>query len=422
MSFARKKFNDFCSENGIHRELTALYTPEQNGVAERKNRTVVEMVRSMLKTKTLPDRFWAEAVATSVYLLNLSPTKAVMNRSTDYRTPFEAWYNQKPSVSHLKVFGCIAYCLKNAQSRKKLDQKSDKCIFIGYCSRSKAYRLYNPDTQKIITSRNVVFDENAKWGLQNTDEDESHVAPFEDGGKNVGASSNPAASPDDGSGDSDHENSSSDSPHTPATSGSESSSSGSESSHKKFRSLKDIYETSQFALSIMEPRTYEEANKTKEWRNAMEEELEALKKNQTWSLVNLPSRKRAIALKWVFKTKLKADGTIQKYKARIVAKGYTQEYGVDFEDTFSPVARFETIQVIMSLAAQKEWPIYQFDVKSAFLNGLLQEEVYVLQPSGFEIKGEEEKVYKLHKALYGLKQPRERGIAELTDTYRNMVI
>lgn len=114
--------------------MTAPYTPEQNGVAERKNRTVVEMARSLLLAKGLSNGFWAEAVATSVYLLNLSSTKAVMNR-----TPFEAWHGTKPSVSHLRVFGCITYALVNSQVRQKLDEKSEKCIFIGYCTRSKAY-------------------------------------------------------------------------------------------------------------------------------------------------------------------------------------------------------------------------------------------------------------------------------------------
>ena len=137
--FISKEFNLFCEEEGIQRELTAPYTPEQNGIAERKNRTIVEMARSMLQARKLPNQFWAEAVATSVYLLNISPTKAVMNR-----TPYEAWHGRKPSVSHLRIFGCVAYALKHPQVRQKLDEKSEKCIFIGYCTQSKAYKLYNP--------------------------------------------------------------------------------------------------------------------------------------------------------------------------------------------------------------------------------------------------------------------------------------
>jgi len=128
--FLSDDFNLFCDENGIRRELTSPYSPQQNGVAERKNRIVVEMARSLLNGRGLPVHFWGEAVAAAVYLLNLSPTKAVLNQ-----TPYEAWTGRKPRVSHLKVFGCIAYALVNIRS--KLDEKSEKCIFIGYSPQSK---------------------------------------------------------------------------------------------------------------------------------------------------------------------------------------------------------------------------------------------------------------------------------------------
>ena len=123
--FLSNEFNYFCEENGIRRELTAPYTPEQKGVVEHKNRTVVEMARSLLKGKDLPNQYWAEAVASTVYFLNFSPTKAVQNI-----TPYEAWKGTKPTVSHLKVFSSIAYALLDSQNRKKLDEKLMKCIFI----------------------------------------------------------------------------------------------------------------------------------------------------------------------------------------------------------------------------------------------------------------------------------------------------
>ena len=151
-------FNHFYKERGIHRELITPYTLEQNEVAKRKNRTVVGMTRSMLQVKDLSDVFWVEAVSTSVYLLNISPTKAIMNK-----TPFEAWCSKNPNVSHLRVFGCISYALVPSQVRQKLDGKFEKCIFVGYCTQSKAYRLYNPLNGKILTIRDVVFDENVSW-------------------------------------------------------------------------------------------------------------------------------------------------------------------------------------------------------------------------------------------------------------------
>ena len=150
--------------------------------------------------------------------------------------------------------------------------------------------------------------------------------------------------------------------------------------------------------------TVEDAMEKKEWRDAMEDELLSIQRNGTWELVDLPEGKNVISLKWIFKTKFLPDGSIQKYKARLVARGFLQQQGIDFEETFAPVARFETVRLILALAAHKQWKIFQFDVKSAFLNGDLEEEVYVCQPPGFENMEEENKVYRLRKALYGLKQ------------------
>nr|ABW74566.1 integrase [Boechera divaricarpa] len=389
--FTSTKFNQFCEKEGIHHELTTAYTPEQNGVAERKNTTVVEMARSMLKERNLPNQFWAESVRTAVYLLNISPTKAVLNR-----TPYEAWCGRKPGVSHLRVFGSVCYSLIDAHNRKKLDEKSEKCIFLGYCSQSKGYRLYNPVSGKIVESRNVTFDEEAVWTWREgdngelveifvNDEQEENPSPA-NSATNTPASSAPSSpGPNNGNGSSDGEGSSSISP------------------PQKFRSLREIYEE-QHAFFSADPVTVNEAATKEEWRKAMEEEIASIEKNQTWQLVELPEEKHSIGVKWVFKTKYQADDNIQKYKARLVVKGYAQEYGVDYEKTFSPVARFDTLRTLLALGAYMHWPIYQFDVKSAFLNGELREEVYVDQPEGFIVEGREGFVYRLYKALYGLKQ------------------
>lgn len=151
-------FKSFCRAHGIYHHLTTAYTPQQNGVTERKNRTILDMARSMVKAKHMPRTFWAEAVLCAVYLLNRCPTKSVGNK-----TPNEAWSGSKPSVGHLRIFGCIAYAHVPDQKRKKLDDKGEKCIFSGYDKRSKAYRLYNPLTKKLIISRDVEFDESDYW-------------------------------------------------------------------------------------------------------------------------------------------------------------------------------------------------------------------------------------------------------------------
>jgi len=157
-------------------------------------------------------------------------------------------------------------------------------------------------------------------------------------------------------------------------------------------------------LADAEPINYKEALKIDVWKRAMVEELQSIERNQTWELVNLPDKKKKIDVKWVFKVKLNSDGQVSKYKARLVAKGFLQKQGIDYNEVFAPVARIETVRLVIAIACKNEWLLYHLDVKSAFLNGPLEELVFVSQPLGFEIAGKENMVYKLHKALYGLKQ------------------
>ena len=152
---------------------------------------------------------------------------------------------------------------------------------------------------------------------------------------------------------------------------------------------------------IDEPVTFEQAVQEDAWKIAMDNEIDSIVKNQTWQLTDLPKGHKAIALKWVFKLKRDTNGDIIKHKARLVAKGYVQRHGIDYEEVFAPVTRLETVRLLLALAVKNEWEVHHLDVKSAFLNGVLQEEVYVSQPKGYVIKGQEHKVYKLLKALYG---------------------
>lgn len=152
--FIYKPFIEYCKDNGIHRQLTIRRSPQQNGVAERKNRTIVEMAGSMMIGKHLPMIFWAEAVHTTIYILNRCPTKTVQNR-----TPFEAWHKKKLVVDHLKIFGSIAYSHISTPNRDKFDEKSEKLIYVGYSEESKGNGLYNPITCKLVIARDVIFDE-----------------------------------------------------------------------------------------------------------------------------------------------------------------------------------------------------------------------------------------------------------------------
>jgi len=167
------------------------------------------------------------------------------------------------------------------------------------------------------------------------------------------------------------------------------------------RTLADIYQRCNVAA--IEPANYEEAATDQKWLDAMKEELKMIEKNQTWELVDRPQHKKAIGVKWIFRTKMNSDGSVNKYKARLVVKGYAQMFGVDFSETFAPVARMDTIRMLLALAAQKGWTLRQMDVKSTFLNGYLEEEIFVEQPEGFSVAGQENQVYQLKKSLIRLK-------------------
>ncbi|KAI3708032.1 hypothetical protein L2E82_37034 [Cichorium intybus] len=400
-----KYFKDFLIENGIHHQVTTRYTPQQNGVAERKNRSIIEMARSMLKAKNLDDSYWGEAVACACYLLNRTSTKSLPNM-----TPQEAWSGYKPCVAHLRTFGCIAYSHIPEQKRSKLESKSEKAIFVGYSENSKAYKLYNPITKNMIISRDVAFEEEKCWD-NSVIQEENH----------------PQILQDDNSDDTRqiHEDSPISTPstvQTPSPSSDNRIPQNSQSTmstletppRKSYRNLNRIYANSRridlddvadFALfSDADPLLYEDACLDKKWRDAMDEEMKAILKNNTWELVDLPEGHKSIGVKWVYKTKLNERGEIDKHKARLVVKGYKQKYGIDYQEVFAPVIRLETIRLVLALAAQKEWKVHQMDVKSAFLNGTLKENVYIDQPIGYIEKGNENKVCHLKKALYGLKQ------------------
>ena len=137
---------------------------------------------------------------------------------------------------------------------------------------------------------------------------------------------------------------------------------------------------------------------------AMREEIESIEKNQVWQLVDLPKDRKAIGCKWVLRKKLKSYGSLDKYKARLVAKGFTQVEGIDYEETFSPIVKFQSIRTFAALVACRDLELHQMDVKTAFLNGELEEEIYMKQPEGFVAQGHDDEVYKLNRALYGLKQ------------------
>ncbi|KAK1422289.1 hypothetical protein QVD17_25292 [Tagetes erecta] len=448
--FTSNEFTQYCKKNGIARQLTAPYSPQQNGVVERRNRTMLSTTRSMLKAMKMPQSFWGEAVRHAIYILNRVPTKALTDSS-----PYEALKGRKPNLEHLRVFGCVAYAKVPSQHLTKLDDRSIKMVYLGNEQGSKAHRLVDPETKRICVSRDVKFIENESWDWKNymneAGSEESEDTDFIIGEENIIASQiyNEPASPDQEGEHEDNDNyemeepTSSNSPGTPFTPpyhhepNSEVStqhSSPAESSERHyedtpvrgFRSLDSVMErapeikNNRLLLVEETPRNYKEAAMNKKWIEAMKSELESINKNNTWKLTDLPEGQKLIGLKWLFKAKKDAAGKINRHKARLVAKGYAQEHGIDFDEVFAPVARMETVRLIIALAAYHGWEVHHLDVKTAFLNGELKEEIYVTQPEGFVIPGHEKKVYKLCRSLYGLKQAPRAWNMKLDQTFKSL--
>ncbi|KAG7594052.1 Integrase catalytic core [Arabidopsis thaliana x Arabidopsis arenosa] len=389
--FVSHEFNTFCEEHGIKRHLTAPYTPQQNGVVERRNRTLMEMTRSILKHMHMPNYLWGEAIRHSTYLLNRVTTRALKDK-----IPYECFRDKKPAISHIRVFGCAAYAKVDKHHLKKLDDRSRVLIHLGIEPGSKAYRLLDPQTRKIVVSCDVVFDETKGWSWKHDDTEQNKEIEHDE--------SEEEQSTEIGHGhETEHEAARTSDPHSPVLR-------RTQRQINKPKYLQDyvllVEEEGETLLMCLnnEPRNFHEAKQFKELTGACENELSSIERFKTWDLVDLPIGTKPIALKWVFKLKRNLDGSINKYKARLVAKGYVQRYGVDFEEVFAPVARIETIRLLIDLAAAHGWEIHHLDVKTAFLHGELKETVYVYQPEGFEVKGSEDKVYRLNKALYGLRQ------------------
>ena len=459
------EFKAFLEEKGIRREFSCRYTPQQNGVAERKNRTILEMARTMLQEKNMPHIYWAEAAVTAVYLINRCTTEGVHDS-----TPHEKYFGTKPDLSHLKVFGSISFVHVPDEKRRKLDPKSEKMILVGYSLEQKGYKCFNPVTRQSQVSRDVVFDEVASWygptsvtpvvfetsrsGADSESEEEEMLTTIMNGepaeslsalqltGPEVSSSNQSLARHEETSDvvspwcytrrkkkkgkmpeqeakdttsceDSDHSPRSVDSKYemkkaTEVTKAKLRQSNRQKNPIVRFGYNEYMAHHYAFMMKVaadQEPETYKEAAQDPRWIEAMREEMRALFDNDTWDLV--PSseiKKKPIGCRWVFKIKHNTDGTVNRFKARLVAKGYAQTHGIDYEETFAPVAKMTTVRTVIALAAAKGWHLHQMDVKNAFLQGELEEEVYMMQPPGFESSKHPHAVCRLKKPLYGLKQ------------------
>ncbi|CAM8905735.1 unnamed protein product [Rhodiola kirilowii] len=353
--------------NGIIHETTALYTPQQNGVAERKNRILKEMVNSMLSYSCLSNGFWGEAMLTACYLLNRVPNKR------NNTTPYELWHKKKPNLNYLRVWGCRAVVRLPAPKIKSLGERGVDCIFIGYAEHSKAYRFYVTGTNDsisahtVIESRDAIFDENRFSSIPRPQDliSSSTRAALED---DVGTSSEITSFE----------------PRRSKRGRIEKSFGPDYQIYLIEGSRNDIEYQYSYCYHIDDdPRTYNEAMKSQDvsfWKEAINDEMDSIIGNNTWVLSDLPPGCKPLGCKWIFKKKMKVDGSVYKFKARLVIQGFRQKEGIDFFDTYAPVARISTIRLLIALAAINNLVVHQMDVKTAFLNGDLDEEIYMKQP------------------------------------------
>ena len=517
--FVNKQLTQFYEGVGISHQKSIPRTPQQNGVVERRNRTLVEAARTMLIFSKAPLFLWAEAIATACYTQNRS-----LIHPLHCKTPYELVHGRKPDLSFLRVFGALCYPTNDSEDLGKLKAKADIGFFVGYAPERKGYRIYNKRTRDIMETIHVTFDElteqpvpgqsssgpvpnllspgpissrlvqnpipaapfvpptSEDWkklfdpmfdeyfepqqmnapeatmvqppdGVVNDQDDNngpstslswdseapaisqsvstSNVQPsLAHRAANVDNSSevNPFAPPDN----EPFVNIFAPEPSNDVTSSDESNTATSvphSQPHEYLRKWtndhpidniignpsRPVSTRKQLAtdalwcffnsvLSKAEPKSVKDAMSKHSWFTAMVDEIHEFDRLDVWELVPPPECAMIIALKWIFKVKLDEHGDVLKNKARLVAKGYRQEEGIDFEESFAPVARIEAIRIFLANAASQNMVVYQMDVKTAFLNGDLKEVVYVSQPEGFVDPERPNHVYRLKKALYGLKQ------------------
>ncbi|KAM2882470.1 hypothetical protein COP2_015447 [Malus domestica] len=429
--------SNYLSSHGILHQTSCVGTPQQNGVAERKNRDLLEKTRSLMFQMQVPKRLWSQALLTAAYIINRLPTRVLNSKSH-----FEVMKGRTADLTHFRIFGCTCYVHVQANHRDKLEPRAIKCVFMGYSSSQKGYKCYNPHTGKLVVSRDVRFDEHVPFfnnHSPNSSQGESLMDIFPLPTLAEIHTDTPPYHPI-----SDHpvdEMVSEDIPRAPApvvatqpiVAAPKRNPTRDRNPHRRLQeyitysarhpisealtyhklSASHASFLSQLANNV-EPKNFQEAVCMPVWRDAMHDELKALNENKTWSVVDLPKGKKAVGSRWIYKTKFNSNGTIERHKARLVARGFTQTYGIDYKETFAPVAKMNTVRVLLSVAVNHDWPLFQMDVKNAFLHGELQEEVYMKLPQGHPQEKEPTKVCKLHKAIYGLKQSPQAWYAKLS--------
>ncbi|PSC67599.1 Gag-Pol poly [Micractinium conductrix] len=400
--FCNSTLSEFYTSQGVLHETTNPYSPQQNGKAERLNRTLWEKARPMLSDAGLPKHLWADAIVTANYLRNRSPL------SGRDKTPFELFYGTKPDVSHLRIFGATVFAHTPSALRTKLDPVSQPGCLIGYAANRKGYKILL-NSGAIITSRDVTFDESKPPkptsptshkppSQPETSQPEPVPFAFDSDTEDVGAAADAQPPPEDAP------------PPSPPLA---------QRRQVRVAARRPASEWQDDAYRITgrsnvaanaaianEPTTMKEALSGPDaaaWQLAMDDEMASLIANDTWTLCEPPHGTKPIPAKWVYKIKRDSNGNIERYKARLVVQGFRQREGIDYDEVFAPVSKYSTLRTVLSTAAAQGLDLHQLDIKTAFLNGTIDEEVYVSPPPGYTL-GKPTLCCKLNKALYGLKQ------------------
>ncbi|KAJ0495264.1 putative RNA-directed DNA polymerase [Helianthus annuus] len=469
--FVNNQMHNFCLSKGILHQTSCAYTPQQNGIVERKHRHLLNTARALMFQGSLHLRFWSDCVLTAVYLINRLPSYVLNGRS-----PYEMMFEFKPSLLHLRNFGCLCFSTV-LHDPDKFSSNAEKCVLLGYSNFKKGYKLWSLDSKKVFFSRDVKFYESVyPFKIKNFDNQESvynnqlnHANFFDNILSEVSSIPNDEEGAN-GSHDPVNEDQQPLSPSTsaPVQQSEQEGSSGLDTNvmadnitgtnvetnqsegtsvRKSYRNVSMPKRFDEFVVEgkvkygiekvvsyahlsydnkcfvaalnkVCEPTCYNEAVKNDKWVDAMNSEMEALYRNNTWILVDLPKGRKPIGCKWVYKVKYKASGEVERYKARLVAKGFNQREGLDFGETFSPVVKMTTVRVVLKIVVNNGWPLYQMDVNNAFLYGMLSEDVYMVQPQGYS--SNDNRVCKLVKSLYGLKQAPRQWNEKLTSVLTSM--
>ncbi|GJW64968.1 ribonuclease H-like domain-containing protein, partial [Tanacetum coccineum] len=450
--FDNNALHQLFATNGITIRFSCPKTSQQNGKSERMIRTINNLIRTLLFQAHLPPTFWVEALHMAAHLLNILPSTAINNE-----IPHTRLYKTTPNYADLRVFGCL--CYPHVHTNHKLEPRATPSIFLGYPTNHRGYRCLDLNTDKIILSRHVTFDETV-FPYGSMTPDASPPYNFLDTDPNliqkhmlhnmptVGSSpvaatrqpTSPSPQPTSTSAHSTGPPTNQPTNHStlqptpsaptnptpttnlpptnsipptpppvpsPATTQPNRNPASTHSMVTRYR-VGTNRPTQRYTLSVSTispiPKSYNHAFQDPHWYRAMLDEYNALIKNNTWILVPRPSDANIVRSLWLFRHKYNADGTLNRYKARLVANGSTQLTGIDVDETFSPVVKPATIRTVLSLALSRHWPVHQLDVKNAFLHGSLSETVYMQQPPGFRDSQHPDHVCLLQRSLYGLKQ------------------